>query len=93
VSQPTEPLFFQLKEITETLVRRMGYTEGLWDLTIEFHFGAGQFGPSPESVLPGGFVGVSRIGLTKSEKAGPHTVDAAALTSKRPALKKKRSKG
>ena len=80
-----------LKDICEILVRHFGYTEGLWDMSIEMSFALGAVGPSPDKVLPGAMLGISRIGISRAKMAGPHTVDASkipvpATDSKRPNL-------
>jgi hypothetical protein len=48
-------------------------------------------GPTPELICPGAMIGVSRIGLSKTEKekANLHTVDAAKIN---PAPKKRARK-
>lgn len=66
-----------LKELAELLVRRFGYTEGTWDLAIEFKVAIGNVGPKIDEVLPGAIVQLSRVGLTRSTQSGPHTVNAA----------------
>lgn len=72
-----EPL--GIRELTEVLIKHHGLTSGMYDLALEFQFGAGSFGPSPEKVLPSLFVSISRVGLQRTEKEGIHTVDASKL--------------
>lgn len=70
-----------LRELGRVLVRHLGLNEGLWDITVEFKLAAGSVGPSPDEVLPSAIAGVSQVGLTRVNKAGPLTVDAGALAA------------
>ena len=76
-SEQPEPL--PLKEVVALLVKYHSLHEGLWDLALEVQVGIGQFGPSAGKLLPGAMIGVSRIGLTKSQVVGPNTVNAAEV--------------
>ncbi len=75
-SQP-EPL--ALKDLTALLIRHYGLHDGLWDLAVEMQIAAGRMGQTPDQALPGAMFLISRIGLQKSETAGPGTVDAATV--------------
>lgn len=77
-----------IKDLTEILVKHQNLHEGLYDLNVEFMMGFGQIGPTPEQVLPGAMLGLSRFGLNKVEHVGPNTVDAAVANP----LKKTRAK-
>lgn len=81
---------FSLIELTEILVKHQKLHEGLYNLSLEFQLGVGTVGPTPELICPGAMIGVSGIGLSKTEKekANIHTVDAAKVN---PAPKKSRS--
>ena len=70
-----------LRELGQVLVKHFGHTEGLWDVAFEFRLGVGAFGPSPEHVLPSAMMGISKVGIQRADKTGPHTIDAAALVS------------
>jgi len=72
---------FSLMELTEILIKSQGLHEGLYNLSIQFQIGVGAIGPSPESICPGAMVGVSRVGLSKTEetKKNIHTVNAAEV--------------
>jgi hypothetical protein len=72
---------FSLVQLTEILVKSQGLHEGLYNLSIEFQIGVGAIGPSPESICPGAMIGISRIGLLKTEEAkkNVHTVNAAEV--------------
>lgn len=67
----------ELREITELLVKHHGLHEGLYDLALEFQIAVGAVGPDPASIVPGAMFGVRRIGITRAEKSGISTVDAA----------------
>ena len=82
---------FSLIEMTEILIKHKGLHEGLYNLSLEFQIAVGAVGPAPESICPGAMIGVSRIGLSKTEqeKANIHTVNAAEVN---PAPKKRARK-
>lgn len=75
--QPTVSL--SLLEIAELLVKHKDFHEGLYNLAFEFQIGVGSFGPDPDSAMPGAMFGIKSIGITKTEIAGPGTVDAAKI--------------
>jgi len=79
---------FSLIELTEILVKNQDLHEGLYNLTVQFQIAVGAVGPSPELIGPGAVVGISRIGLSKTEesKRNIQTVNAAEVN---PAPKKK----
>lgn len=77
-----------MRELAELLVRHYGFHEGKYDLLLEYQFGVGAFGPTPETVNPGAMIGIAKIGLTPAAQLGPLTVDAAKVNP--PALLKKR---
>lgn len=85
MQQPTNPpnleivASHELREITEILVKHHNLHEGLYDLTLEFQISVGAVGPDPSSVVPGAIFGVKGIGITKVEKSGLSTVDAAEV--------------
>jgi hypothetical protein len=70
-----------LRELGQLLVRHFELKEGLWDVAVEFQLAVGTLGPSPEQVLPGTMVGVSKVGLSRAGKVGPLTIDASQLSS------------
>lgn len=82
---------FSLVQLAEILVKSEGLHEGLYNLSIEFKIGVGTIGPPEESILPGAVVGISRIGLSKTEESEKniHTVNAAEVN---PAPKKRSQK-
>ncbi len=76
--QPVQPPL-SLKEIGKLLVEHYELKEGKYELLLEFSIGMGNVGPTPETRVPGAMVGVSKIGLVKTEKDGPLTINAAEL--------------
>lgn len=83
------PLSLELHDLAALLVKHHDLHEGLYDLSFEFQIAVGAIGPSPELVLPGAMIGIKGIGLTKAEKEGPMTVDAAKVNPvKKPSRKK-----
>lgn len=84
-----EPL--SLPELTKLLIRHYGLTEGKYDLNVEFHIGAGVFGPSADNRGPGFAIGVGRLGLSEAKADGPYTIDASALKKSAPRTPNKKS--
>ena len=68
-----------MKEVAALLIKHYGVHEGQFDLVIEYQFGAGAVGPNPASPVPGVMIGITKLGLAKSLKPGPLTVDAAEV--------------
>ncbi len=78
---PNQVVGFSLVEMTEILIKSQGLHEGLYNLSFQFQLAVGAIGPSPELIYPGAMIGISRIGLSKTEeeKANIHTVNAAEI--------------
>ncbi len=72
---------FSLVEMAEMLIKHQGIHEGLYNLSLRFQIAIGAVGPSPELRYPGAMVGVSHIGLAKTEegKKDSNTVNAAEV--------------
>lgn len=68
-----------LRDLAELLVRDGDIHEGLFDISVEIQVAIGTLGPTPDESYPGALVGVKSIGLLATEKANPHTVDAALV--------------
>lgn len=88
---PSLVVDFSLVELTEILIKSQGLHDGLYNLSVQFQMAVGAVGPSPELICPGAMLGVSRLGLAKTEekKENIHTVNAAEVN---PAPKKKARK-
>lgn len=72
---------FSLRELTEILIKHQKIKEGLYDLAFEFQIAVGAMGPTPESICPGAMIGISHIGLSKTEVSSVNTVDASVSKS------------
>jgi hypothetical protein len=72
---------FNLPEVTEMLVRKAGLTEGIWQLSVDFSFAAATMGPSEKEAMPTGLVAVSKLGISRVDKATALTIDASKLKS------------
>lgn len=79
-----------IKELVALLIKHHGFHEGQFDLLLEYQFGVGAFGPSPAEINPGVMIGIAKLGLTRSVKPGPLTVNAADVN---PEPKRKKRKG
>lgn len=85
-----EPSYmFSLEEIAQALMIKQGIHEGFWSIAVEFTFAATSAGPSKDELLPSGIVGVSKLGLNKSDKEGILTFDAAKLNPEKKTAAKK----
>lgn len=77
---------FELREITEALIRKQGLKEGKWAVSFEMNLGVGVFGgPTPNEALPGALIQVARAQLIRPRPNDPHlawTVDAEELAEK-----------
>lgn len=89
--KPNQVVDFSLVEMTEILIKNQGLHEGFYNLSFQFQIAVGAVGPSQELICPGAMMGISRIGLSKTEKekANIHTVNAAEVN---PAPKKRARK-
>jgi hypothetical protein len=84
---PVEPLL-TIKDLAALLVKHYGLHEGIFDLMIEYQFGAGAVGPDKEHILPGVMIGIARIGLARATQLNPLTIDASAVNPS-PKVRKK----
>lgn len=73
-----EQILFSHREVAELLVKKQGLHEGIWTLIVEFQLGATVAG-SPDTLLPAGVLGVSRIGLQRGTELNNLSVDAAVV--------------
>jgi len=80
-NNPNQVVDFSLVEMTKILIKAQGLHEGLYNLSFQFQLAVGAVGPSPELICPGAMIGISRIGLSKTEekKVNIHTVNAAEI--------------
>lgn len=76
---------FELREVTELLIKTAGLREGTWMLSINLTFTAGNFQNAADSAMPGALVGIQNFGLSKVDSPGAPSnlaVDAATLQGK-----------
>jgi hypothetical protein len=92
MADPTQ-YTFDLKELTELLVKHQGLTSGKWMLGAEFNFGAMMAGNSQNEVKPSAVVQLNRIQLTQAPPDAPAqatVVDASQLANPKKGLRAKR---
>jgi hypothetical protein len=81
MADPTQ-FSFDIKEVTEALIKQQGLTSGSWTLSVEFNFTALATGLNPQDVKPSMLIQVSRLQLLQAAPGTVGTiVDAAKLTS------------
>jgi hypothetical protein len=73
----TPPL--PLREVGILLVKHHGLHEGLWDVALHIGVSIGQLGVSPDKSYPGAMFTVSGVALSRVDKIGPLTVNAAEV--------------
>jgi hypothetical protein len=70
---------FNYAEVALALVKQQDIHEGIWAVAIKFGIGATLGGPSEAEAVPTAMVPVLSIGLTKVDKEGRNTVNAAKV--------------
>lgn len=88
MAEAQQQIVYSHKDLITLLLKDQGIHEGMYDISIELQIAVGGFGPTPEQVLPGAMLGVSRIGIAKAHQVGPNTVDAAVVNPKKIAVKR-----
>lgn len=84
-----EPSYmFSLEEIAQALMIKQGINEGLWSIAVEFTFAAAAAGPNQDELFPSGIVGVTKLGLNKSDKEGVLTFNASKLNPEKKVTKR-----
>ena len=73
---------YKIKELTAVLLKEQGIHEGLWQLLINFGFGAANIGPTESEMAPTAMVPVLAIGIQRVPEKNPMTVDAAEVNPK-----------
>jgi hypothetical protein len=86
-------IFFNHKELLETLLKKADIHEGKWMLAANFGFSAGNFGPAPDQLSPGVVVAIIALGIQRAGADVPEaaTLDAAVINppTSKPSRKKK----
>lgn len=72
---------FDLREVTEALIKHKGITEGRWMLAVEFGIRAMNAGPDNQHISPAALVPMVSAGLTRVSDTDDNNlvVDAAKL--------------
>ncbi len=70
---------YKAKELTALLIKEQGIRKGLWQLLVNFGFGAANVGQTEADVSPAAIVTVMGIGIQKVPEKTPITVDAAEV--------------
>ncbi|MFH1596421.1 MAG: hypothetical protein ABIG94_08670 [Pseudomonadota bacterium] len=72
---------FEYKEIVKVLLKHQGIHEGLWAIVVQFGLQAANIkvGPSEGDVVPAAILPLVKMGIQKSDKPTPLTVDAAEV--------------
>jgi hypothetical protein len=85
---------FDLKEVTEALVKKQGIHEGIWGIAIEFGLGAlnMNIGPDQKTTVPTAIAGVQKIGIRRYDEDSNVTVNAADVNPAGDATKKNQVK-
>ena len=78
-------IFFSNKELLELLIKKADVHEGKWALAVNFGFSAGNFGPSPDQMAPGGIVAMMQAGIQRAAPETPEamTGDASVINPKK----------
>jgi hypothetical protein len=92
-----QPVSFDLKSLTEVLIRHLEIHEGIYQLNLGFKIGVGGFamdGFADSVPLPGAVVGVEGVSLSKIPEGVkvPNAVDAAQVNPLPKAKSRSRAK-
>lgn len=66
-------------ELAAVLMKHFGIHEGWYDVSFEIQIAIGKVGPVDGPQLPGGAMGIRRVGLNKVAPNTPGAVDAAEV--------------
>lgn len=72
-----------LKELAAVLIKHYKLHEGLYETSIGLQVAVGAVGPTPDTVVPGAMLGVTGVGLRKTDVVGLHTIDASEVNPKK----------
>jgi hypothetical protein len=76
----TQQITFSHREIVEMLIKNQNIHDGYWGIIIEFGLGAGALPAPPNgNPVPSAIVQISKIGIQRSDKPNPQTVDASTV--------------
>jgi hypothetical protein len=89
VQEPINPVdvnqigSLSLKELAAVLIKHYKLHEGLYETSIGLQVAVGAVGPTPDTVVPGAMLGVTGVGLRKTDVVGLHTIDASEVNPKK----------
>src|SRR5437763_15668072 len=87
MAEPTQ-FTFSVQEVTKALIKQQELREGKWVIALEFGFGAGLVGQTPDgAVFPTAFVAIQRVNLVRhpdNAPAHPLVTDAAEVNPRPP---------
>jgi hypothetical protein len=75
---------FDFKEVATMLIKLQGIKDGKWVLGFEFSLGAGLLGLTPDNPVPGAFVTINKVVLSRYQEGTPEPkflVDAAEVNT------------
>ncbi len=75
MAEPTQ-YTLSYRDLVTLLIRDAGVTEGEWALMLKFGLQGANIGPSDDSYIPSAVVGVTEIGLAKTDKPSNLSVNA-----------------
>jgi hypothetical protein len=70
---------FSAKDLLDVLIKQQKVHEGFWTLAVEFNFTATMAGTSPSELLPSAIIAVNKVGIQRTDKQVPGSVDAAVI--------------
>ncbi|WP_250510332.1 hypothetical protein [Caballeronia sp. GACF4] len=73
---------FTHQELVTLMLQKQGIHEGYWGLLVNFGLGAGNIGPSNETLNPTSISAVTSIGIQRSTELNNLSVDAAVVNPK-----------
>ena len=76
----TQQITFSDREIVEMLIKNQNIHDGYWGIIIGFGLGAGTLPAPPNGhPVPSAIVQIQKIGIQRSDKPNPGTIDAAKV--------------
>lgn len=78
-------IVFDLKELTEILVKKADLNDGIWSLSVEFQLAVSNVGApeDPKDLKPAVISMVKSVGLQRSKEMTSLCVDAAAINPRK----------
>jgi hypothetical protein len=67
------------QELVTLLIKHKGIHEGIWQLLINFGFGAANIGPNAAALNPTAMIPITGIGIHRATELNALTVNAAVV--------------